>query len=175
MTFTAAHLRPDLPDGSTPLGEMAAAVGLERIHMIAWRDLDDPEAGGSEVHAAHIAAAWAAAGIDVTMRTSAAAGHPTVTMRDGYRAVRKSGRYTVFPRTAVSGALGRTGGGDGLVEIWNGMPFFSPLWSRCPTIVLLHHVHAEMWRMVLPRGMAEFGHLLEHRIAPPFYLSLIHI
>ncbi len=26
----------------------------------------------------------------------------------------------------------RIGTGDGLVEIWNGMPFFSPLWSRCP-------------------------------------------
>src|SRR5579862_2865652 len=170
-TATPGALAPDLvvsPD--TPLAEMAASAGLERVHMIAWRDLDDPEAGGSEVHAAHIAAAWAAAGIDVTMRTSAAVGHPRVTTRDGYRAVRKSGRYTVFPRTAVSGLLGRTGGGDGLVEIWNGMPFFSPLWSRCPTIVLLHHVHAEMWRMVLkPAALARIGELIEFKLAPPVY------
>jgi glycosyltransferase involved in cell wall biosynthesis len=153
-----------------PLAEMAASAGLERVHVIAWRDLDDPEAGGSEVHAANIAAAWAAAGIDVTMRTSSAAGHPKFTTRDGYRAVRKSGRYSVFPRTAVSGALGRTGGGDGLVEIWNGMPFFSPLWSRCPTIVLLHHVHAEMWRMVLkPAALARIGELIEFKLAPPVY------
>ena len=153
-----------------PLAEMATAAGLERVHLIAWRDLDDPEAGGSEVHAAHIAAAWAAAGIDVTMRTSAAAGHPMYTTRAGYRAVRKSGRYTVFPRTAVSGALGRTGGGDGLVEIWNGMPFFSPLWSRCPTVVLLHHVHAEMWRMVIkPAALARIGELIEFKLAPPVY------
>ncbi len=26
-----------------------------------------------------------------------------------------------------------------------------------------------MWRLVLPRGLAEAGHLLEHRLAPPFY------
>jgi glycosyltransferase involved in cell wall biosynthesis len=149
---------------------MAASAGLERVHMIAWRDLDDPEAGGSEVHAAHIASAWAAAGIDVTMRASSVAGHPMVTTRDGYRAVRKSGRYTVFPRTAMSGVLGRTGGGDGLVEIWNGMPFFSPLWSRRPTIVLLHHVHAEMWRMVLkPAALARVGELIEFKLAPPVY------
>jgi glycosyltransferase involved in cell wall biosynthesis len=170
VTDTAAHLRPELPNGSTPLGEMAAAAGLERIHMIAWRDLDDPEAGGSEVHAAHIAKAWAAAGIDVTMRTSTAAGHPKFATRDGYRTVRKSGRYTVFPRTAASGILGRTGSGDGLVEVWNGMPFFSPLWSRVPSIVLLHHVHAEMWRMVLkPAALARIGELIEFRLAPPFY------
>jgi glycosyltransferase involved in cell wall biosynthesis len=159
-----------LPAVAPPLADMAAAAGLERVHMIAWRDLDDPEAGGSEVHAAHIASAWAAAGIDVTMRTSAAAGHPMFGTRDGYRTVRKSGRYSVFPRTAVSGALGRTGSGDGLVEIWNGMPFFSPLWSRCPTIVLLHHVHAEMWRMVLkPAALARVGEFIEFKLAPPVY------
>jgi glycosyltransferase involved in cell wall biosynthesis len=149
---------------------MAAAAGLRRIQLIAWRGLDDPEAGGSEVHAAKIAEAWAHAGIDVTMRTSSAAGHTRAGMRDGYRTIRKSGRYTVFPRTAASGILGRTGSGDGLVEIWNGMPFFSPVWSRCPSIVLLHHVHAEMWRMVLkPAALARIGELIEFRLAPPFY------
>ena len=44
--------------------------------MVAWRDLDDPEAGGSELHAHTIAARWAAAGIDVTFRTSAVPGAP---------------------------------------------------------------------------------------------------
>ena len=143
--------------------------------MIAWRDLDDPEAGGSEVHAAHIAKAWAEAGIDVTMRTSRAAGHPKFGMRDGYRTVRKSGRYSVFGRTAASGLLGRTGSGDGLVEIWNGMPFFSPVWSRCPSIVLLHHVHAEMWRMVLkPAALARVGELIEFRVGAALLPQVAH-
>jgi glycosyltransferase involved in cell wall biosynthesis len=69
----------------------------------------------------------------------------------------------------VSGALGRIGSGDGLVEIWNGMPFFSPLWAHSPHVVFLHHVHAEMWKMVLPAGMAEAGYAIEHRLAPPVY------
>ena len=29
--------------------------GIRRIHFVAWRDLDDPEAGGSELHAHKIA------------------------------------------------------------------------------------------------------------------------
>ena len=33
-----------------------------------------------------------------------------------------------------------------LVEIWNGMPFFSPLWATGPRVVFLHHVHADMWQ-----------------------------
>ena len=59
------------------LGDVAAAAGLRRMHVLAWRDLDDVEAGGSEVHAAEIASRWAAAGLDVVMRTSHAQGHLT--------------------------------------------------------------------------------------------------
>jgi glycosyltransferase involved in cell wall biosynthesis len=59
--------------------------------------------------------------------------------------------------------------GDALVEIWNGMPFFSPLWYRGPRVVFLHHVHAEMWGMVLPPTLARIGDAVERRIAPPFY------
>src|ERR1019366_9394185 len=54
----------------------ALDVGLRRILMLAWRDLDDPEAGGSERHAHHVASLWADAGLDVALRTSAARGHP---------------------------------------------------------------------------------------------------
>ncbi len=77
-------------------------------------------------------------------------------------------RYTVFPRSALSGLAGR-GHPDGVVEIWNGMPFFSPLWARWPRVVFLHHVHAEMWQMVLRPWRARAGELLERKLAPPLY------
>ena len=146
----------------------ALDIGLRRVQLLAWRDLEDPEAGGSELHAHRIASAWAEAGLDVSMRTSAAPGQ-SITTRHGYQVIRKSGRYGVFPRSALSGLVGRRGRPDGLVEIWNGMPFFSPLWARCPRIVLLHHVHAAMWHMVLPPRLASMGQAIELRIAPPFY------
>jgi glycosyltransferase involved in cell wall biosynthesis len=152
-----------------PLGEIAERSGLKRIDVLAWRDFDDPEAGGSELHAHRIIAAWSKAGLDVSMTTSSVPDGRRVVRRDGYRVIRRAGRYSVFPRSILSGAVGRIGRGDGMVEIWNGMPFFSPLWSRSPQITFLHHVHAEMWKLVLPRGLAELGHLVEHRLAPPFY------
>ncbi len=151
------------------LGDIASEAGLHRVSMLAWRDLDDPEAGGSEVHASTIAKLWGEAGIEVTMRTSFAPGRPQVSWRDGYRVIRKAGRYMVFPRAAFSEMMGWHGGRDGLVEIWNGMPFLSPLWARTPHITFLHHVHAEMWDMTLPPKLARAGRLLEARIAPPFY------
>ena len=151
------------------IGEIAERAGLKRIDVVAWRDFDDPEAGGSELHAHRVMSAWSKAGLDVSMTTSSVPDARTVIRRDGYRVIRRAGRYSVFPRTMLSGALGRIGAGDGLVEIWNGMPFFSPLWAHCPHIVFLHHVHAEMWKMVLPTGMAECGYAIEHRLAPPVY------
>jgi glycosyltransferase involved in cell wall biosynthesis len=51
------------------------------------------------------------------------------------------------------------------------MPFLTPLWSRRPRVVFLHHVHAEMWQMVLSRRLASLGNALEQRIAPPLYRS----
>ena len=138
---------------------------------MAWRDLDDPEAGGSELHAHKIASLWAEAGLDVTFRTSAVPGAPAALTRDGYRVLRRSGRYAVFPGAAWEGLRMGHRPGDALVEIWNGMPFLSPLWYRGPRIVFLHHVHAEMWGMVLPPTLARLGDLVERRVAPRFYRS----
>jgi glycosyltransferase involved in cell wall biosynthesis len=151
------------------IAELAAQAGLSHVHMLAWRDLDDDEAGGSEVHAHSIAAIWAQSGLQVTMRTSFAVGQPTSAVRDGYTVSRKAGRYGVFPRSALAEVTGRLGPCDALVEIWNGMPFMSPLWWRKPRVIWLHHVHGPMWGMTLPGPVAKAGVLLEERIAPKFY------
>jgi len=153
------------------LGARAEEAGLQRVRLLAWRDLDDPEAGGSELHAHRVASHWAAAGLDVTVRTSAVAGGPTVVRRNGYRAIRRAGRYAVFPDAALRGVLVGPSELDALVEIWNGMPFLSPLWARCTRLVFLHHVHAEMWGMTLPKPFARIGEALERRLAPPLYRS----
>lgn len=156
-------------DQIAKLGDIAAHAGIRRIHMLAWRDLDDVEAGGSEVHASEVARLWAEAGIEVVIRTSFAQGHPNHAHRDGYQVVRKAGRYLVFPRAAASEATHRYGTRDALVEIWNGMPFLSPLWARGPRVVFLHHIHADMWKMVLPPKLARMGDLLESSLAPRLY------
>lgn len=151
------------------ISALAQEAGIERVHVLAWRDLVDIEAGGSELHAARVLSIWAEAGLDVTMRTSYAQGHPYEGTRDGYRLVRKHGRFMVFPTTVVSELLGSLGPRDGIVEIWNGVPFLTPVWARGPKSTWIHHVHRDMWEMVLEPGLAKAGKFFERRIAPPLY------
>src|SRR5258708_28009273 len=82
------------------LASIAAEAGLRRIHIVAWRDLDDPEAGGSELHADKIASRWAAAGLDVTFRTSAVPGAPAALTRDRHRVLPPARPYAVLPAPA---------------------------------------------------------------------------
>lgn len=145
------------------------ARAIRRVHVLAWRDLDDPDAGGSEVHADEFMRRWADRGLDVLHRTSAAVGLPAEADRNGYRVIRRGSRYTVFPRTIAAELAGRMGSYDALVEIWNGVPWFSPVWCRRPRITMFHHVHGPMWDQVMPGPLGPAGRLLEARLAPPFY------
>jgi len=157
------------PPGIQELADEMTSRGVRRIHVLAWRDLDDPDAGGSELHADEFMRRWAAAGLDITHRTSAALGQPSTATRNGYRVVRRGSRYSVFPRAIASEWVHRMGRYDALVEVWNGVPWMTPLWCRRPRITFLHHVHGPMWDQLLPWPLAGVGRTMEARFAPPFY------
>jgi glycosyltransferase involved in cell wall biosynthesis len=161
-------ISPELQQLETLAASMQAK-GIRRIHTLAWRDLDDPDAGGSEVHADEFMRRWTVAGFDVLHRTSAGVGIPEMAERNGYRVIRRGSRYSVFPRTIVAETARRMGPRDALVEIWNGVPWFSPVWFHKPRITFLHHVHGPMWDQMFPGKLAAVGRALEAKIAPPFY------
>lgn len=143
-------------------------LGVRRIHSMSWRDLDDDEAGGSEVHHDEVFARWAAAGLDIAHRSSSLGGR-RVLRRRGYSITQAGSRYSVFPRTALAEALHRAGPRDAVVEIWNGVPWFSPVWHRGPQVTWLHHVHGPMWDQQFPAAFATLGRRLETGLAPRFY------
>jgi glycosyltransferase involved in cell wall biosynthesis len=145
------------------------AHGVRRVHVLAWRDLEDPDSGGSEVHADQFMRRWAEAGLEIVHRTSAAAGLPATARRNGYDVIRRGSRYTVFPRSVGAELARRMGRSDAVIEVWNGVPWFSPVWCRRPHLTILHHVHGPMWDQIMPGPIAAAGRFLEARLAPPFY------
>lgn len=154
---------------SDALADLVARSPIRTVRVLAWRDLDDPEAGGSELHMDEFLRRWAEAGLRVDARTSAVVGQPSRVQRHGYFVERSGGRYQVFPQTFVRGWRHDRYRYDALVEIWNGIPFFGPVWFRGPRLTLLHHVHSEMWKMTLPGPLGQFGWWVERRLAPRFY------
>nr|WP_281386900.1 glycosyltransferase family 4 protein [Jiangella mangrovi] len=137
--------------------------------MLNWRDTTHPEGGGSERYVENVAAGLAAAGHEVTFFCAAHPGAPKVERRDGYRIVRRGGKFTVYAhavRMLASGALGRP---DVVVDVQNGIPFWSRLAVRCPVVVLVHHVHREQWGVVYGPASARLGWWLESRLAPRVY------
>ena len=154
---------------ATQLSSLISSSHISSVKAFAWRDLDDAEAGGSEIHADEVLRRWAAAGLSVTLRTSAVAGRPKERERDGYRVVRRSGRYQVFPDAIIRGLRRDRRHYDAFVDIWNGVPFLTPLWARRRSVAWLHHVHADMWKMTLGPRLARVGWFLEHRIFPLAY------
>lgn len=151
------------------MAERADRAGLRRIHLFAFRDLDDPEAGGSEEHASQVARHLVAAGREVVLHTGRVRGAPTTVDRDGVRVVRRGGRVGVFLTSPFDERAGRLGPADGLIEIFHGVPFFAPWWSRLPQVGVVHHVHLGTWDMLLPRPFHHVGHAVERFLVPRAY------
>lgn len=125
-----------------------------RIVFVAWRDLASPEAGGSEVYVDRIASGAVARGHDIALACAGPHG-PRV-----YEMVNTGGRYSQYLRAPLK-VRRHCRDADVLVEVLNGMPYFSPLWWRGPRIVLVHHVHRELWEQFFPRPVAALGWGLE--------------
>ena len=107
-----------LPEGN--LDSLIDKSGINRVLILQWRDLDDPDAGGSEVHSHNIAEIWAAKGLQVTFRTSSVEKSLKSISRSGYTSVRSGGRYGVFIAAPMDVLTRRLGRFDALVEVWNG-------------------------------------------------------
>ncbi|WP_375489753.1 glycosyltransferase family 4 protein [uncultured Jatrophihabitans sp.] len=138
--------------------------------FLSWRDLAHPEGGGSELFVERIAKHLHERGWDVTICCAAHPGAPGDEVRDGVRFRRRGGRLTVYLH-GLAFLLRRSGRrADVVVDVQNGLPFFSPLVRRRrPVVNLLHHVHREQWQMIYPGAGGRLGWHIESRWAPKLY------
>ena len=136
------------------------------VLLVNWRDTRHPEGGGSERYVERMARRARAAWLRRDDPVRRAQNAPADEVVRGVRFRRRGGRLTVYPWAMLAIARSRP---DVIVDVQNGVPFFSRLVARCPVLVLVHHVHREQWRAVLGPVLGRFGWLVESRLAPWLY------
>ena len=150
---------PDLDWTEAASGNPALGTGARRLLFVAWRDLANRRAGGSEVLVDRLADGMTARGDQVSLLC----GGPTAP--HSYDVVRSGGTYSQFLRAPVRYWRGLRDS-DLVVEVCNGMPFFTPAWSGRPQICLVNHIHTDLWRMMFPRPVAAAGRFAESKLMP---------
>ena len=149
---------PETAPSADP-GWMRPAATGRRLLFVAWRELANPRAGGSEVLVDHLAAGMHARGD----RVSLLCGGPAA--ERPYRVIHGGGTYSQFLRAPLTYWRGLRDN-DLVVEVCNGMPFLTPAWCGQPQICLVNHLHTDLWRMMFSRPVAAVGQLLESRLMP---------
>ena len=138
-----------------------------RVAFLAWRDLAHPLAGGSEVAIDRLASGLVARGHEVALLCGGPVGERS------YPTVDLGGTYTQYLRAPA--AARRLRHWDLLVDVENGVPFWSPLWRRMPSVCLMHHVHTDQWRDRFAWPASAVGRFLERRAVPLVYRRRLFI
>lgn len=138
--------------------------------MLNRRDSRNPEGGGSEIYLERVAAGLVARGHTVTVFCSAYERSVPTDVIDGVKFVRRGSKLGVH-REAVREIRAQVRSGvDIIVDVQNGIPFFSPLASpRTPSVVLVHHLHREQWPVVYEPTRAKIGWFIESQVSPRLY------
>ncbi len=110
------------------------------ILAINWQDIENPQAGGAEIHITEILKRLVAKGHEATLFCSGFAGAAGETVQQGIKVIRRGSRYNfnwVLPFHIRS--IVKAQSFDIVLEDLNKMPFFSPLFHNLPTLVIIHH------------------------------------
>jgi glycosyltransferase involved in cell wall biosynthesis len=144
--------------------------GTKRILMFNWRDTKHTYAGGAEVYVHEIAKQWVASGHQVMLFAGNDGKAPRNETLDGVHIIRRGGFYFVYVWAAVYYILRlRRCDFDVIIDCQNGIPFFTPLYSRRPVYCLMHHVHQQVFTRSLTKPLAWFARFLEKDLMPIVY------
>jgi glycosyltransferase involved in cell wall biosynthesis len=139
-----------------------------RIAFLSWRDTTHPDGGGSEVFVESVGRELVRRGHDVTLLCAHYPGAARAEDRDGVRLLRVGGRLTVYLR-GLAWLVQHRRHVDVVVDVVNGLPFATPLVRRRGVVALVHHVHAEQWRIIYPGLAGRIGWFVESRVVPQLY------
>ena len=139
--------------------ESSTVNAARRIVFVAWRDLANANAGGSELLVDRLAQGLQARGDQVTLLAGGKVGAREYAVR------RSGGTFSQFAGAPIAYQR-HLRDSDLIVEVCNGMPYLAPLWTRRPVICLVNHVHTELWPLRFPQPVAAAGRFTESVVMP---------
>jgi glycosyltransferase involved in cell wall biosynthesis len=140
-----------------------------RILIFSWKDKNHPWAGGSEVNMHEQVKHWIECGHQVTLFTSKPQGSKRRDNIEGMAVYRAGGRFTPFLLASLFYQALLRKRADVILEIINGIPFFTPLFARKPIVALIHHVHRDMFVPELGPVLGRIGIAIEKYVVPMLY------
>ena len=133
----------------------------KHVVFLSWRDTRNPEGGGAERYLEKVAAGLVERGCpghDLLRRPRRRRRPTRPSTASASCAAARSCRSTLAGMRALR--RGDLGDLDVVVDVQNGLPFFTRLVTRRPVVVLVHHVHREQWPVVYP-GPDRAGRLVD--------------
>jgi glycosyltransferase involved in cell wall biosynthesis len=111
------------------------------ILALNWQDLKNPMSGGAEVHLEELLRRVVAAGHYVTLFCSNYKGGLPEEVIEGVRIIRAGNRYNfnLIARGHIRRLIA-SGQFDLFIEDINKIPFYSPLYQKLPTLVVIPHL-----------------------------------
>ncbi|MGH7204390.1 MAG: glycosyltransferase, partial [Candidatus Levyibacteriota bacterium] len=140
-----------------------------RILIFNWRDTKHIYAGGAEVYIHELAKRWVKNGNKVTVFSGNDNKNSDYEVVDGVEVFRRGGTYTIYIFAFLYYLRKFRGKYDVIIDCENGIPFFTPLYAKEQVILLVHHVHQEIFRNFLRFPLSTIAELLEGKMMPLVY------
>lgn len=142
-----------------------------RILILNWRDIKHEWAGGGEVYIDELARRWVKMGHQVTLFCGQDFKNklPTEEIHHGIRTIRRGGRFSLYLWAFWLYVTRLRNECDVVVDVQNGIPFFTVLYSRKPKIAVVYHIHGKQFFIELPMPVSIIGYAVERYIFPFLY------
>lgn len=144
------------------------------ILIFEWRDIKNPRAGGSEIYFHELAKRWIKSGNKVRVICGGWKGCRKKERIDGIDIIRVGNEISAYVLVPLE-YLRLREKPDVIIDVENGLPFFSPLFSGRKKFLHIHHIHKDVWkREAEGKGIKEkmismIGKFLETKVMPGVY------
>ena len=126
-----------------------------RLLLVNWQDIENPQAGGAEIHMHEIFGRLASRGHEITLLCGGWPGCPPRAVIDGFDVRRVGTRATFGPKAYPYFRRELQGHAwDLVLEDINKIPLYTPLWTRGRTAALVPHLFGVTAFLELPAPLA---------------------